>query len=82
LYVREHREEFRIEVLPIPATLERMDLRLTIDYPEDLVLCRAVYERFRALAPRIPLPGIVAFLDESPRLRELVAPFVHPTRLF
>jgi spore coat polysaccharide biosynthesis protein SpsF len=82
LYVREHREEFRVEVLPIPADLERMDLRLTIDYPEDLVLCRAVYEEFRALAPRIPLPQIVAFLDGKPALKQLVAPFVHPARLF
>lgn len=82
LYVREHRDEFRVEVLPIPRALERMDLRLTIDYPEDLVLCRAVYEKFRALAPRIPLPKIVEFLDESPALKQLVAPFVHPARLF
>lgn len=82
LYVREHREEFRVEVLPIPPSLERMDLRLTIDYPEDLVLCRAVYEKFRALAPRIPLEDIVAFLDGSPALRALVAPFIHPARLF
>jgi spore coat polysaccharide biosynthesis protein SpsF len=82
LYVREHRDEFRVEVLPIPKGLERMDLRLTIDYPEDLVLCRAVYEKFRALAPRIPLANIVEFLDESAALRALVAPFIHPARLF
>jgi spore coat polysaccharide biosynthesis protein SpsF len=82
LYVREHRDEFRVEMLPIPAGLERMDLRLTIDYPEDLVLCRAVYQQFRALAPRIPLPDIVSFLDANPALKGLVAPFVHPARLF
>jgi spore coat polysaccharide biosynthesis protein SpsF len=82
LYVREHRAEFKVEVVPIPTALERMDLRLTIDYPEDLVLCRRVYEQFSALAPRIPLTRIIQFLDESPALKALVAPFVHPARLF
>lgn len=82
LYVREHRGEFRVEVLPVPVALERMDLRLTIDYPEDLVLCRRVYERLRSLAPRIPLARIIEFLDAEPELRSLVAPYVEPARLY
>lgn len=82
LYVREHREEFRVEVLPIPPVLERMDLRLTIDYPEDLVLCRRVYSRLRDLAPRIPVARIIQVLDADAELRALVAPYVIPGRLF
>jgi spore coat polysaccharide biosynthesis protein SpsF len=82
LYVREHRDEFQVEVLPIPAALERMDLRLTIDYPEDLVLCRTIYMHFRDLAPRIPVERIIRYLDERAELRALVAPYVAPARLF
>jgi spore coat polysaccharide biosynthesis protein SpsF len=82
LYVREHRDEFQVEVVDVPANLERMDLRLTIDYPEDLVLCRRVYEHLRAYAPRIPVSRIIEVLDEAPALRALVEPYVAPARLF
>lgn len=82
LYVREHRDEFQLEVVPVPAALGRQDLRLTIDYPEDLVLCRRVYEALATAAPRIPLAAIVAFLDAHPELRALVEPYVSPSSLY
>jgi len=47
--------------------------------PEDLVLCRAVYDNFRNLAPRIPVAEIVRFLDGRPDLTSLVEPLVAPT---
>lgn len=82
LYIREHRDEFQLEVVPVPAALQRQDLRLTIDYPEDLVLCRRIYETLALQAPRIPLAAIVAFLDGRPDLRALVEPFVSPSSLY
>jgi spore coat polysaccharide biosynthesis protein SpsF len=82
LYVREHRDQFNVFVMPLPAAVQRMDLRLTIDYPEDLVLCRKVYEALADRAPRLPLPEIIAFLDSRPDLRALVAPYVVPTPLY
>ncbi|MBI3608054.1 MAG: glutamate-1-semialdehyde 2,1-aminomutase [Nitrospirae bacterium] len=82
LYVREHLEEFRIQVLEVPSELQRLDLRLTIDYPEDLVVCRRVYAHLRSQAPRIPLAGIVEFLDARPDLTALVEPYVVPQRLY
>lgn len=72
LYVRENREKFQVEVIAAPAEVRRPGMRLTIDYPEDLVVCRAVYERFRELAPRIPLARIVEFLDARRDLVGLV----------
>jgi len=82
LYIREHRDEFRVEVVPVPEALRRGDLRLTIDYPEDLILCRRVYDRLKVHAPRIPLDRVIALLDAEPELRALVAPHVTPTRLY
>jgi spore coat polysaccharide biosynthesis protein SpsF len=82
LYIREHPEEFQVQVLEPPAELQRLDLRLTIDYPEDLVLCRRVYEHLRDLAPRLPLARIVAFLDTHPELTALVKPYVVAERLY
>jgi spore coat polysaccharide biosynthesis protein SpsF len=82
LYIREHRKDFKVEVLPVPREVERLDLRLTVDYPEDLVLCRAVYANLQHKAPRIPLTEIVKFLDSHPELTSLVKPFVVQERLW
>lgn len=76
LYICEHRNDFRIEVLPIPPELERLDLRLTVDNPEDLVLCRQVYSHLKHKAPCLPVSEIIEFLDSRPDLKKLVEPYV------
>jgi spore coat polysaccharide biosynthesis protein SpsF len=68
---------FKVEIVEPPPACRRTDLRLTVDYPEDLILCRAVYEELGGSAPLIPLAEIVAFLDLRPDLTRLVAQFVH-----
>ena len=77
LYVRENRNLFSICQLPEPTLLSRKDLRLTVDYPEDLIVCRSVYSRFREQIDRgeYDLTDFVAFLDESPALKKLISPF-------
>jgi spore coat polysaccharide biosynthesis protein SpsF len=75
LYIREHLEEFKVLRPSPPQDLVRRDLRLTVDNPEDLVVCRAVYQAFRDSAPRIPVAEAVAFLDRNPQLIELTAPY-------
>jgi len=75
LYIREHPGEFKVVRHRPPEALIRKDLRLTVDNPEDLVVCRNVYARFKDRAPRIPVSEIVAHLDENPQLKELTAPF-------
>lgn len=76
LYIRENKSEFNIGYVEIPQEIRRADIRLTIDYPEDLVLCRAVYQELRHFAPRIPLRDIINFIDSNPQLKALVDPFV------
>ena len=76
LYVKEHQDDFRVEALEAPGEVNRMDIRLTIDSPEDLEVCRRIYERFKALAPRIPLAYIVEYWDATPELADLVKPYV------
>jgi spore coat polysaccharide biosynthesis protein SpsF len=75
LYVRENPDEFSVLRIDAPAELRRKDVRLTVDYPEDLIVCRAAYRAFRDQAPRIPVADIVRFLDERPGLLQLIAPF-------
>ena len=76
LYIREHRGEFKVDVLPIPDAVRRPELRLTVDNPEDLVLCRAVFEQFQDQAPRVPIEEVIQYLDTRDDLKQLVAPFV------
>ena len=76
LYIRENKDKFKINHLPVPKAIHRPDIRLTVDYPEDLVLCRKVYEHFKHLAPRIPLVEIIQFIDTHPEIKELVSPYV------
>lgn len=75
LYIREHPETFKIIKANPPIELVRKDLRLTVDNPEDLAVCRVVYGEFKSSAPKIPVPEIVRFLDANPGLIELIAPF-------
>lgn len=81
-YIREHREDFAVEVILPGPDCARPDLRLTVDHPEDLALCRRVYQAFRDQAPLIPLAEIVRFLDAQPELKRLVEPWVDPKRLW
>lgn len=75
LYIRENHTKFKIiKALP-PQELVRKDLRLTVDNPEDLAVCRIVYGVFKESAPKISVPEIVKFLDANPKLIELTAPF-------
>ena len=51
--------------------LNRKDLRLTVDNPEDLVICRKIYSEFKRQAPQISLEDIIDYLDEHPDLKIL-----------
>ena len=76
LYIRENNNQFNIRKVFPPKDLIRKDLRLTVDNPEDLVVCRAVYQHFKDLAPLIPLLEVVNFLDSSSNLKKLISPFI------
>lgn len=77
LYIRENAKDFKINKIAPPKDLIRNDLRLTVDYPEDLVLCRHIYQAFKDQAPKIPIRDIVNFLDmdENKILRESVVKY-------
>ncbi len=75
LYIRENPDQFRIRHLAPPPGFDRKDMRLTIDNPEDLIVCRAVYAHFKDRAPLIPVAEIIRFLDSRKDLLTLTAPY-------
>jgi len=76
LYVRENMSQFKIIRMAVPKELIRRDLRLTVDNPEDLVLCRAAYKALKDFTPQIPVAKIIDFIDENKQLSDLIKPFV------
>ena len=76
LYIRENMSDFKTKIYDSPQELIRKDLRLTVDYPEDLILCREIYLTFKNFAPKFPIVKIIKYLDTNPRLKKLVDPFL------
>jgi len=76
LFIRENKNNFKFGYVAIPSEICRTDIRLTIDYPEDLILCRFVYTRLKHKAPLIPLIEIIQLLDSNVEIKRLVNPFV------
>ena len=74
LYIRENISQFKVEKPKPLQELVRKDLRLTVDNPEDLVVCRKLFTEFKHLAPRIPVLELVKYLDTKNELKELIYP--------
>ena len=74
LYIRENISQFKVEKPKPLQELVRKDLRLTVDNPEDLVVCRKLFIEFKHLAPRIPVLELVKYLDNKNELKELIYP--------
>jgi len=75
LYIRENKDQFKISKEICPDTLNRKDLRLTVDNPEDLTVCRILYKNFKSDAPRFSIQKMVEYLDSHQTLKNLIAPF-------
>ena len=75
LFIRENKEFFKIGYEYSHEDLKRYDLRLTVDNPEDLIVCRAVYKHFANRSNPFPLINIIEYLDSNQVLKELVMPY-------
>jgi spore coat polysaccharide biosynthesis protein SpsF (cytidylyltransferase family) len=72
LYINEHPELFKKNILQIEEQWRRPSYRLTIDFPEDLILCRKIIRNFNGDDRPIPYKELITFLDANPKLRSLV----------
>ena len=75
-YPRTHPGEFKTSVFLPPRAEQRMDLRVTVDYPEDLIVAREIARACAAAMPLVPVRDIIRVLDSREDLRRLVAPYV------
>ncbi|HOM15981.1 MAG TPA: NTP transferase domain-containing protein [Thermoguttaceae bacterium] len=66
-YLYTHPEKFRVHLAPVPAQIDREDIRLSVDLEEDWELTVTIYE---ALGPeRLEWQRIVSLLDHQPAIR-------------
>ncbi len=72
LYIWEHPEYFRCYNHGAPRELQD-DVRLTVDYPEDLELVRTIFEEFLPHKPDFGLADILELLAYRPELRQINA---------
>lgn len=82
LYARRHKDRFKIGIIKPEKKLQRTDLRVTVDYPEDLILACAIYKELKEFGPLIPIEKIYNFLDTNPQLNSLVKPYVDESPLW
>lgn len=73
LYMRENNKKFKIKRFFPPKNLFRSDIRLTVDNPEDLIVCRLLYKKFKYT--NFNLLKMINFLDKKKYLKSLLKPF-------
>ena len=73
LYIRENYKEFNINRISLEKKYFRKDLRLTVDNPEDLIVCKEIYKKFKD--KEIKLNKIIKFLDKKSNLKRLIKPY-------
>lgn len=70
-YLYSHPEKFDLRLVPVPAEIDRDDLRLTIDIDEDWDHVLSIFD---ALGPeRLDWRGITRLLDHQPAMRTRMA---------
>lgn len=72
LYFYENPDRYRIINLIAPKSLQDPELRLQLDYPEDLEFIRKVYSYLEAIhSDNFGVVEILSLLKENPSLREI-----------
>ena len=77
-YLSEHPELFKIDKVPCPPEIKRPDIRLTVDYPEDLIFVRKLHEALHQDGKLIRVADIVKHLEDHPELMDINKEFAAP----
>lgn len=72
LYMCENPSKFYLQKLSTESIkLQRPDIRLTVDYPEDLIVVREVYRAIKREGSYIKVEDIIEYMDSNPKLKEI-----------
>ena len=79
-YIYENRKKFKILKLNPEKVLERPDIRLTVDTPQDLWVVRQIYSKLGRGNTPIKLEKIIRFLDKNPKIKMINSKIKHLRR--
>ena len=71
-FICENQDQFNLLFKTLPESLRRPEVRLTVDYAEDLVFCQAVYNSLKQGNELISIDKIIDFWDNNPDVRKPV----------
>lgn len=71
-YICENQDEFNLLFMDLPEEMQRPEVRLTVDYAEDLVFCQRVYKHLKKDGELIPVKKIIEFWDNNSDIRKSV----------
>jgi|TARA_B110000438_G_C15768408_1_gene630703 spore coat polysaccharide biosynthesis protein SpsF len=71
LYINEHKNKFKTHIFQPEKILQRSDIRLTVDTPQDLILVREIFDSLIKSKKPIQLEKIIKFLDKNPELLKI-----------
>jgi len=69
-FICENQNKFRLLFKELPVKLRRPEVRLTVDYAEDLVFCQQVFKELKKDNSLIPVEDIIDFWDDNPEIRK------------
>ena len=64
-------KKFKILRFIPPKEIQRPDLRITVDTPQDLSVARLIYAALGKSDNPIPLKKIIKFLDKNPKIKKI-----------
>ena len=71
LYIHEHQKSFKINRFMPEKSLQRPEIRLTVDNPEDLMVVRKIYEKLGQGKKPVYLKKIIDFLDMNKEISKI-----------
>jgi spore coat polysaccharide biosynthesis protein SpsF len=71
MYINENPTKFKTYRLNPSKSLNRPELRLTVDTPQDLIVVRTIIEKISKNNSTTPLDKIIKFLDNNPKIKKL-----------
>lgn len=79
-YIYKNPKKFKIQKHKPEKILERPDIRLTVDTPQDLWVAQKIYHKLGRNGKPIQLKKIIKFLDSNPEIKKINSNLKHKKR--
>ncbi|MEE2753541.1 MAG: NTP transferase domain-containing protein [Candidatus Latescibacterota bacterium] len=71
LYIYENKDRFVVRMVPVDKGLDRKDIRIVVDTPEDLIVCQSIFEHVANEDGLVPIRPLIRYLDMNPKIKSL-----------